>query len=119
LSRKINSRAKGKRGELEARDVVRKIFRCSKAVRSAQVSGTLSSDISGGPHGLHLEVKRYKGIAACRFWDQARGDAEEQGQGAVPVVIMREDRGPWLIMFAVDDVQSFVEAYQTSIGGKQ
>lgn len=100
----VNSRTKGKRGELEARDMVRRLWYSPKCERSAQVSGKFSADLLYGPPGLHLEVKRHKRIAALHFMDQAIDDA---GEGETPVVLMREDRSGWVCMFRIEDTDDF------------
>ena len=106
------SRDKGKRGELEARDRVRELWGVPGCRRSAQVSGALTSDLTRGPQGLHLEVKRWKRIAACRFMEQAERDA--RGIGDVPVVLMREDGGPWMVLVPLDRSMEFAECLTSS-----
>lgn len=100
----VNSRDKGKRGELEARDMVRLQWDCPDCVRSAQVSGKFSSDLMYGPEGLHLEVKRYAKIAACEFMEQAVRDARP---GEIPVVLMRQNEGEWLLVVRFADSPGF------------
>ena len=93
------SRDKGKRGEREARDLVREQWQSPNCQRSAQVSGTFCADLLGGPEGLHLEVKRYKRIVALDFLEQAKEDSDED---ATPLVVMREDGGEWALMVPFD-----------------
>lgn len=95
------SRDKGKRGERE----VAKLFRDwgFPARRTAQVDGGLTSDVlvydprkSGDETlPLHVEIKRHKRIAACRFMDQAESDRAPE---ATPAVFLREDGGEWLVL---------------------
>lgn len=99
----VNSRDKGKRGELEARDQVRQHWSCPNCVRSAQVSGKFSADLLGGPDGLHLEVKRYAKIAAMDFMEQAVRDSKD----LIPVVLMRENDGDWVMMVRLQDSVGF------------
>ncbi len=92
------SRDKGKIGERE----VAQLFRNAgyPARRTAQVDGGLSADVLvPSLPWLHVESKRYKGIAACRFMDQAIEDAKDK----TPVVFMREDKGPWIVMMLAHD----------------
>lgn len=98
------SRDKGKRGELEARDCVRRFWNSPECIRTAQVSGQFSSDLSYGPPHMHLEVKRYKSIAASKFMQQAQEDAPVY---QIPVVMMREDNGEWLVMVRMEDSVEF------------
>lgn len=112
----MSSRAKGKRGELEARDQVRVHWHCPQCTRAAQVSGKFSADLLGGPPGLHLEVKRHKRIAALGFMEQAERDA---GKDECPVVLMREDhRAEWFVLFCIEDTERFVAAYLAARGRK-
>lgn len=104
-ARRINSKRKGKRGELE----VAAIFKDYglDAHRTAQVDGTLSADVVVEEHPeLHVEVKLNKRIAAMRFMDQAQGDAAADARGGTParaVVFMREDLGGWMVMLPAED----------------
>ena len=99
------SRDKGKRGELEARDMVREYWNSPKCVRSAQVSGQFAGDLMYGPHGLHLEVKRYKRIVSSDFMVQAQ---EDQQPGEVPVVLSRQDGRGWDVTFPMNQTRAFL-----------
>lgn len=99
------SRDKGKRGELEARDMVREHWLSPKCVRSAQVSGQFAGDLMYGPPGLHLEVKRYKRIVSSDFMAQAQ---EDQQPGEVPVVISRQDGRGWDVTFPMELTRPFL-----------
>ena len=97
----MNSRNKGKRGELEAakawRDHVGTPLR-----RTAQVDGSLSADLTG-IDGLHLEVKRRARIAATDYMLQAMRDSE--GKDKIPTVLMRQDHFPeWLVVVRLSDL---------------
>lgn len=98
------SRDKGKRGEREARDKVRELWNSPDCVRTAQVSGKYSSDLMEGPPHMHIEVKRYSKIAAARFMEQAQDDCPVF---QIPVVLMREDTGEWLVMVRMEDSVEF------------
>ena len=88
------SREKGKRGEREFAAFLRDLG--IEARRTQQFSGTEgTADVSSSLDGVHLEVKRYAGIAAFRFLEQAERDSDPDD---LPVVAMREDRGEWAIM---------------------
>jgi hypothetical protein len=103
-----NSRQKGKRGELEARDAVRQHWAAPECIRAAQVCGKFGADLLNAlPHG-HVEVKRYKAIKAFDFYEQAKRDAKSD---QLPVVIMREDNAKeWLVMFSIEDSLKFALA---------
>lgn len=103
-----NSRAKGARGELEACKEVAKWWLAKEAYRSAQRDGKETADIKQALPEAHVEVKRHKRIAATKFMDQAIRDMAE---GEFPVVLMRQDRGGWLVMLRVEDTLPFVRGY--------
>jgi hypothetical protein len=50
-----------------------------------------------------VECKRYARIAAVRWLEQARGYAERDPEGRIPVVFMREDRGELVVMLGAED----------------
>lgn len=95
----MNSRRKGKRGELEAARALRELFGVA-VTRAAQHSGKEQADLRGTP-GVHWEVKLYAKIRACRFMDQARAECGDD----VPVVLMRENGGTWMVMVPLDELQ--------------
>ncbi|WP_303229453.1 hypothetical protein [uncultured Dialister sp.] len=99
----INSREKGKRGELE---VVRllKSLGWEEARRTAQHCGNNpegTADVVGLP-GIHIEVKRVEHLNIDDAMDQSRRDAAETDH-ATPVVFHRRTGKPWKVtMDAVD-----------------
>ena len=102
----MNSRAKGKRGELEARNAVREHWFASGCIRSAQAGGAYAADLLNAGDGLHVEVKRRQKIAATHFMKQAERDC---GVDEVPVVVMREDGYPsWLVVVRIEDTEKFL-----------
>lgn len=104
-----NSRAKGARGEREARDIAREYLHASEAYRTQQFCGTNGdSDVSGVFDDCHVEVKRLKKIGVFRFLDQAMRDKRD---GEFPMLMVKEDRGPWLICFRPQDAQKFVDGF--------
>ena len=58
----VNSRQKGKRGELEARDAVREHWSSPQCIRAAQANGAFSADLLHALPDTHVEVKRRKRI---------------------------------------------------------
>lgn len=103
-----NSRQKGKRGELEARDAVRQHWAAPECIRAAQVCGKFGADLLYALPDGHIEVKRYKSIKAFDFYEQAKRDAKSD---QIPVVIMREDCAKeWLVMFSIEDSLKFALA---------
>jgi len=99
----VNSRRKGKRGELEAARALRDLLGLP-VTRAAQHSGKEQSDLRGTP-GVHWEVKLYAKIGACRFLDQAKRDCGQD----VPVVLMRENGGQWNVLVPLDRFRELLE----------
>jgi hypothetical protein len=89
---KINSRSKGKVGELEASKVWAKLFGC-EARRGQQFSGSPDSpDVVCDIPGVHLEVKRTERFDLYGAIAQAANDAGEN----VPIVLHRANGKPWV-----------------------
>ena len=106
----MNSKAKGKRGELEARDYVRQHWFAPQCIRSAQAGGAFAADLLHAGENLHVEVKRRQRIAATHFMRQAEQDC---GDMDVPVVLMREDKYPsWLVVMRIEDTGKFLKIIQ-------
>lgn len=92
-------REKGKRGEREVVAILQKLG-WPQARRARQSDGAVDPDVAGCDP-LWIEVKRRKQIAACRFMDQAEGDASAK---KIPTTFMREDGGEWYVMCKSDDL---------------
>jgi Holliday junction resolvase len=92
----MNSRNKGKRGELEWRDVLRE--HGFEAERGQQRSGGSDSpDVKHTVPGVHFEVKRVENKAAgdvYRWLEQAAADCGD----SIPVVAHRRSRKPWVVI---------------------
>lgn len=83
----MNSRSKGKRGEIEWRNELRAAG-WPDAKRGQQRSGLEEADVVGGPVGIHWEVKRVERLNLA----EAVAQAERDAQGSVPVVAHRRNR---------------------------
>lgn len=112
-SKTPNNRQRGKRGEREARDAVRQHWHAANCIRAAQSNGHWSADLlyCDPQNVLHAEVKLRRKIAASLFLDQAIRDCKD----AVPVVLMKQDAGEWLVMFRCSDTARFVNALRQQI----
>jgi Holliday junction resolvase len=96
---KINSKNKGKRGELEWAKWLRDNG-CPDARRGQQYAGgSESPDVVGGIGGLHFEVKRTEQIRLVEAIEQAKNDA---GNSKVPVVVWRKNNYPWYLIIPAD-----------------
>lgn len=99
----MNSRTKGKNGELE----LARILRCHgfDVRRGQQYCGSSGdADVVGMP-GIHIEVKRVEALNIERAMDQSRSDARP---GELPIVAHRKNRKPWLVTM---DLEDFLELY--------
>lgn len=95
----VNSRAKGKRGELEWAKVCRE-HGYGEARRGQQFCGSNGdADVVGIP-GIHCEVKRVERLNIHDAMKQAVGDAPD---GETPVVCHRKDRTEWLVTMRAED----------------
>lgn len=105
---RVNNRERGKRGERDARDAVRKHWRATSCIRAGQANGAYSADLlhCDPKDVLHVEVKLRRRLSVSSFIAQAVRDCKD----AVPVVLMREDGGDWLVMLRCSDTERFVNA---------
>lgn len=108
----INSKQKGKRGELEVAHFFQEYG--FQARRSQQFAGINNdADVVGVPF-LHLEVKRTEKLNLDKAMEQSVRDARE---GEVPVVVHRKDRQDWRITLSLEDFMpmfmAWVEAKET------
>ena len=94
----MNSREKGKAGELELSRIIRKYGYIAR--RGQQYSGTNGdADIIGIP-GSHIECKRVEKLNIHEAMQQAVRDAKE---GETPVVMHRKNRTEWLVTQRMSD----------------
>lgn len=107
----INSRNKGKRGELEAAAEWNRLVPNAHARRSQQHSGTESASdlISPGTPHLWMEVKRVeRGLNLEAVMEKSR----EQCGELAPVVLHRKNDCEWLVTFRLEDIRRFVQQVQ-------
>lgn len=102
---KINSKDKGKRGELEVSHILQ-AHGYTDARRGQQFCGIAGdADVVGVP-GLHIEVKRTERLHLYDAMTQAERDARE---GEIPVVVHRQSKRPWVVVVTLKD---FLEIYR-------
>lgn len=88
----MNSRNKGKRGELEAAKVLKTYGYETR--RGQQYSGASGdADVVGLP-GVHLEIKRVEKLNISEAMQQSIRDARD---GEMAVVMHRKNRETWLV----------------------
>ena len=99
----INSRQKGKTGELElARKLKEYGYDCRRSVQYNGKDG--QADVLGLP-SLHIECKRVERLNLYDAMEQAKRDAKN---GDAPTVFHRKNRSNWLVTMELD---SFMEIY--------
>lgn len=100
----MNSRTKGKRGELEAAHLLKEYgYDARRGQQFAGING--DADVVGLP-GIHLEVKRVEKLNIENAVDQSVRDARE---GEKPAVLHRKNRRKWLVTMPFNE---WIELYQ-------
>lgn len=94
----MNSRRKGKAGELELAAFLRE--RGFAARRGRQFQGGADSPDVVGIDGVHIECKRCETFNVYRAMKQAIADC---GAGKVPVVMHRRNKQEWVAILRLTD----------------
>lgn len=110
----INSKMKGKSGELECAERLRQAtglgFRRSQQYSGHEVGDVVSSHLPS----WHIEVKRGKRILLNKAMEQALHDKKDC---QIPVVCHRRDREEWLVTCRMKDlVEMSVSLYLAMVG---
>ena len=92
----MNSRAKGKRGELELAHILQGYG--IEARRGQQYSGIEGEDVVG-LEGIHIECKRVEQLNIDKAMEQSRRDAGDK----TAVVMHKKNHKPWLVTMDLDD----------------
>lgn len=103
----VNSRAKGKNGELEAVKML-KAHGYKDVRRSQQFAGMNGdADVVGLPK-IHLEIKR---VERLNIYDAMAQSVHDAREGETPVVMHRRNNCEWLVTMRFDD---WIELYKES-----
>lgn len=103
----MNSRTKGKRGELEAAHLLQKYG--YDARRSQQYAGINNdADVVGLP-GIHIEVKRVEKLNIDDALEQATRDKREN---EIPIVLHRKNRTQWKVTMLFEDWINLYKAWE-------
>ena len=94
----MNSKKKGSRGERELAETLRGYGLDSHRNDQRYVSGLENPDVS--LPGVHIEVKRTE---ALRLYDSMNQAVRDANGKAVPVVMHRRNRSPWLVVMRLED----------------
>lgn len=101
----MNSRNKGKRGELEAAHILKKHgYDTRRGQQFAGING--DADVVGLPY-IHLEIKRVEKLNIDEALSQSIRDAKDD---EIPVVMHRKNRTEWKITMRLED---WIEMYKT------
>lgn len=107
----INSKQKGKTGELELAHVLEGLFKDHQFVRSGQVSGLYTADVvevdrnkSVVSNGLYIEAKRVEKLPLYAAVQKAVVGAKP---GEIAAVFHRQNRQDWLVTIRLDDLPQF------------
>ena len=103
---KINSKRKGKRGELEFSNLCKEHGFNTR--RSQQYSGINGDADVVGLDGIHVEVKRVERLNISNAMQQAIRDSKE---GEIPIVAHRKNRENWKVTMKLDDWFKFYKAW--------
>lgn len=103
----VNSKRKGSVGERDAAAAIQEVLGI-RVRRTQQYSGVTedSADLTLSIAGLYVEVKRYARIATHKWLKRA---AKDSG-GRIPVVLMRENHGDWVVMHRLGDARRLLDA---------
>ena len=103
----MNSRNKGKRGELELAHLLQEYG--YEARRSQQYAGINNdADVVGLP-GIHIECKRVEKLNIDNAVSQSIRDARDD---EIPVVMHRKNRAQWLVTMTFADWMRLYKAWE-------
>lgn len=100
----MNSRMKGKRGELELARALRAFgYDCRRGVQYSGANG--DADVVGLP-GIHIECKR---VERLNLTDAVHQALRDKRGGELPAVFHRRNDEPWLVTMPLED---WIEIYR-------
>lgn len=107
MAKKINSKQKGKKGELDVAHLFQE-HGFAQARRSQQYAGINNdADVVGAPF-LHLEVKNVEKLNLYKAIEQSVNDAKED---QIPVVFHTRNRKPWYVTLNAEDFMNMYKAW--------
>lgn len=93
-----NSRAKGKRGELELKNILN--AHGYDTHRGQQYCGASGDADVVGLDGIHIEAKWVENLNVRKAYAQSCADARDD---ELPVVMHKKNRQPWLVTMSLED----------------
>ena len=106
----MNSKTKGKRGELECASILREYG--YNVRRTQQYSGANGDADLQGLSKIHIEVKRREKLNIHEAMDQAKRDARE---GEIPSVWHRKNNTEWLVTLRLDDFMTLYREFEAGL----
>lgn len=107
----INSKDKGRRGELELSHILKTYgFNTRRSVQYCGANG--DADVVGLP-GIHIECKRVENLNIYNAMMQAEADARP---GEVPAVFHRKNNKPWLVTIPLEEFMTIYSKYKEGRG---
>jgi len=109
---RINSKQKGKAGELEFAHECEK-YGFEGVHRTAQTNGKLEQSLADceGLDGIHIEVKRVEQLNIDKAMEQSIRDLETKKEKRIPVVFHRKNRKPWKATMLFSDWTKLYKAW--------
>lgn len=109
--KKINSKRKGKRFELELAHRLTEFGYSAR--RTAQYCGNTgdASDVVGLP-GLHIEAKRSEQFRIYDWMAQAKHDAAQNKEKPLPAVFCRKSNSEILVTMELTDFMAIYKAWE-------
>ena len=105
----MNSRSKGKRGELELSRALRGYgFETRRGQQYCGANG--DADVTGLP-GIHIECKR---VEHLNLYDAVAQSARDAPEGELPAVFHRKNHCPWLVTMLLPDWAALYSEYYFS-----
>jgi len=101
----INSRAKGKRGELELSAFLDSLGHPARRGQQFKGSGDSPDVVCPSLPGIHLEAKRVQAGNPYNWLLQAIGDAGAK----IPVVAHKRNRKEWLAILRLEDLIRIID----------
>lgn len=108
----MNSKQKGKRGELE---LVHRLNELGfQTRRTAQYNGKEQGSLADliGIEGVHIECKRVESLNINDAYEQSVRDCND---GETPTVFHRKNNKPWLVTLSLED---WAKMYKESCNGR-
>lgn len=103
----MNSRSKGKRGELELAGILRNEYGFDTRRGQQYCGANGDADVVGLP-GIHIECKRVEKLNLLDAMAQAKADST---MSEFPAVFHRKNNTEWLVTMTLEDFMAIYQGY--------